>query len=118
MPTLFRKTAQLAGEIRFAAADAITHTLRVIVGTAPKSSGKVALTNVRAEFIELYPMPVTQGTESGTDVVSVRTVVSGSTLSEENIKVALAQHQANVASAVANDVLKGFVPDIQFTVKP
>lgn len=118
MPTLFRKTAQLAGEIRMAAADAITHTLRMVVASAPKVSGKVSLTNTRFEVIESYPMAVTNGTDAGTDVVAIRTYISGATLSEPAIKEAYDQHVLNVKAALNDGALKGFIPQVEMTAKP
>lgn len=118
MSVLFRKVAALAGEIRLAAADAILHTLRVKVASAPKTSGKVALTNVRTEVIESYPMAVTNGTDTGTDVVSIRTYISGATLNEMAISAAYDQHVVNVKAAIADGVLKGFVPNVDLIAKP
>lgn len=118
MSVLFRKVAVLAGELRLAAADAILHTLRVKVASAPKTSGKVTMTNVRAEVIESYPMAVTNGTDTGTDVVSIRTYISGATLSEPGMIAAYDRHVVNVKAAIADGILKGFVPNVDFIAKP
>lgn len=117
MPVLYRKTAQLVGEIRLAASDAITHTLRVIVASASKMAGKVSLTNVRYEVVESYPMTVTDGVSTGTEVVAIRTYISGSTLSETAIKAAYDLHYANVKAGLDDGALKGFVPTNEFTAK-
>lgn len=118
MPVMFRKTASIANEIRMAAADAITHTLRMVVSSAQKVSGKVSMTNVRFEAIESYPIATVVGSDSGTDVVAIRTSISGSTLNEAAIQAAYAQHIANVNAALADGALKGFVPQVDFTAKP
>lgn len=118
MSTTFRKTAVLSGELRMAAADAIGHTLRMIVASASKMAGKVNLTNVRFEVIESIPMTVTTGSETGVEIVSIRTTISGSTKNEAAIREAYTQHVVNVQAAVSNDTLKGFIPDVTFVAKP
>lgn len=118
MTTNYRKTSSNNGEIRLASPSDVTHTLRVAVSTAPKAAGAIALVNNRLEVVENIQAPVTQGSDTGKETVSIRTVVSGSTFNEALIKAALTQHQANVL-AIANDKgLQGFIPEVALVVTP
>lgn len=118
MTTNFRKTSANNGEIRLASPSDVTHTLRVVVTTTPKVAGAIALVNNRLEVIENIQVPVTQGSDTAKETVSIRTVVSGSTLSEAAVKAALTQHQVNVM-AIANDKgLQGFIPEVVLVVTP
>lgn len=100
----------------FAEPTSITHTLRVKIDTTPKTAGKVKLTNVRAEFVETNPLTVTSGADSGTDLTSARVVFSGSTMSDATMVARWNSLKANVDAAIADGVLKGFLPNVTFIV--
>lgn len=117
MSIKYRNIATVAGERKLAAADQVSHTLRVVTKSSPKVAGKVALTNVRAEFIEAFPMTVTNGTDTGVDGVAIRTTISGTTLNKAAIAAAVTQHQANVQAAIADGILEGFIPECDFIAK-
>lgn len=114
----FRKTSVSNGEIRYADPSDVTHTLRVVVSTAPKTAGAVSLTNNRLEYIESIHAPVTDGTNTAKEVVSIRIVASGSTLNEVLIKAAVTQAFANYTAVMNDKGLQGFTPEIALVANP
>lgn len=118
MTVFFRKTSAINGETRYASPADINHTLRVAVGTSQKTAGAVALTNNRLEFIESLQAPVTQGTDTAKETVSIRIVASGSTSNEALIKAAVTQSFANFTAIMNDKGLLGFTPVTDLIVTP
>lgn len=114
----FRKTSAINGETRYASPADINHTIRVVVGTSQKTAGAVALTNNRLEFVESIQAPVSQGTDTAKETVSIRIVASGSTSNEALIKAAVMQAFANFTAIMNDKGLLGFTPAIDLVVTP
>ena len=117
MTTQFRKTSATNGETRYADPSDVTHTLRVIVSTSPKTAGAVSLTNNRLEAIESIQAPVTQGGVAvAKETVSIRIVASGSTQNEALVKAAVTQAFANFSAIMNDKGLQGFTPEVALYV--
>lgn len=118
MTVLFRKTSEVNGEKRFADPGNINHALRVTVATAPKTAGKVQLTNNRFDYIEADRPTVSNGTDNANEAVSIRITLSGSTSNKDVVKARAKQAFANVEAMMDDQCLEGFVPNVVPVVTP
>lgn len=107
----FRLLSQTGTIKVFADPDDISHSFKEQIEVSPKMAGKVRLNNVRQTFTEGSFLTVTDGTESGKDQFSMKFVISASSASAEEVKVAASRFMANVSLALANGTAQGFTTE-------
>jgi hypothetical protein len=95
--------------------DDIAYTVREMRKITPKSVGSSVLQNVRSEVINNYTVtvPDCDGVHScanGTEVLSVRTSISGSHRNAAELARMVTDHIAQLQAFMANNFHKGYTP--------
>lgn len=83
--------------------------IRLKTSTSRKTVDGIGCNNVRTDIIYNADSPITQGTSTGTDKLSIRVSISGSNLSYAAIASAMTATAARLTALANVDVHKGFI---------
>lgn len=106
----YRKLFADAKTLNFADTADLSHTLSVKSGVSKKTVKGVSTLNNRLEFVEAVTAPVTEGTATADESISLRVSLSGSVQNSALIAARWAVLKANVDAAIADAALEGFLP--------
>lgn len=106
----YRKLFADAKTLSFADTADLSHTFTVKSGVGKKVVKGVSTLNNRIEFVEAVVAPVTEGTATADESISLRLSLSGSIENNTLIAAKWAVFKENVDRAIADAALDGFLP--------
>lgn len=106
----YRKLFADAKTLNFADTADLSHTLTIKSGVGKKVVKGVSTLNNRLEFVEAVVAPVTEGTATADESISLRLSLSGSIQNSALVAAKWAILKENVDRAIADSALSGFLP--------